>query len=181
MYRFLPLLLAFALLQGSAFQRGSAGINTSGTAAFGGRQRQRCLRGPQLTHQDRTKPPWGLNLGEGKNLLSMKISSLPHCQGGERHVLLGPKMSLNFPTPATRAFTVITVASWVCWHNRNQPHEWSPTCFSCRWINLCKLQVCVDRWQSGAGRAAGEGPWVETSRLLWMCAGFGWGNFLHSS
>lgn len=64
--RFPPLLPAFALLHGSAFQRGSAALNTSVTAAFGGRQRRKCLRGPWLTHQDPTKSSWGLNLGKTK-------------------------------------------------------------------------------------------------------------------
>lgn len=65
----------------------------------------------------------GIKPGEGKILLSMKISSFLHCQGGERHIWLGPKMSLNFPAPALRALPVIPVVSQVCWHKRDQLHE----------------------------------------------------------
>lgn len=112
-HRFLPLLLAFALLQGSAFWRGSAAISTRLTSAFAGRQRQRCLRGSWLT------PGSHQTLLGIKSLLTMKISSLLHCQGGERRALSDPEMSLNFPAAFLRA--VITVVSRLCWHNRDKP------------------------------------------------------------
>lgn len=56
-----------------------------------------------------------------KSLLTMKISSFLHCQGGEGHALLDPEMNLNFPAAFLRA--VITIVSRLCWHNREKPDK----------------------------------------------------------
>lgn len=58
------------------------------------------MRGSQQAYQVPHQVLWRIKPGEGKSMLSMKTSSCLHCQGRERHVLLGTKMSRNFPNPS---------------------------------------------------------------------------------
>jgi len=120
----------------------------------------------------------GIKPGEGKSLLAMKKSSLLHRQGGERRVLSGPKKSLNFPAPALRAVTVIMVVCRVCWQNKDQARKWSPTCFCCRWINICKLQILICRSASSVGEVVplGKGlEWKPVGPYGWICTNGGYG------
>lgn len=113
-----------------------------------------------------------------KSLLTKKISSL-HCQGGERHALLDPEMSLNFP--ATVLSAVITVVSRLCWHNRDKPNKWSPACFCCRGINICKVQIPVCRSVLSVGKAVPDMPLGKgleskpAGSYGWICTNRGYG------
>lgn len=58
------------------------------------------MRGSLWAYQDPHQVLWRIKRGEGKSMLSMETSSRLHCQGTEKHVLLGPKMRQNFANPS---------------------------------------------------------------------------------